>query len=129
MSGARTICLLDDEPSVVRAVGRLLASRGLVTEQFTQPACFLDYARTHAVELVVLDARMPGVGGLAVQGALRLLQPNVSVIVISAEDDPALRSAALAGGAAGFFLKPLPTDSFLAAIRDVLDGVGAGSGS
>ena len=120
MSPAHTVCLLDDEPSVVKALGRLLASEGLATEQFTQPARFLAYARTHAVELAVLDVRMPGMSGLTVQGALRIIQPNAGVIVITAEDDPAHRFAALAGGATGFFLKPLNEDAFLGAVRSAL---------
>jgi FixJ family two-component response regulator len=120
--GSHTVCLLDDEPSVVRALGRLLASEGLATEQFTEPAHFLAYARTHPVELVVLDVRMPGMSGLTVQGALRQLHPQAGVIVITAEDDPAHRFAADAGGAVGFFLKPLNEDAFLGAVRAALNG-------
>lgn len=107
---------------MVKALGRLLASEGMATEQFTEPASFLAYARTHAVEVAVLDVRMPGMSGLTVQGALRLLHPHAGVIVITAEDDPAHRFAAVAGGAVGFFLKPLEEDAFLGAVRAALNG-------
>jgi FixJ family two-component response regulator len=114
------VCLLDDEPSVVKAIGRLLASEGLASEQFTEPARFLTYAQTHPIRLAVLDIRMPGMNGFRVQDVLRVLHPKVGVIVITAEDDPAHRHAAMAGGALGFFLKPLNDDSFLAAVHAAL---------
>jgi len=129
VSPAHTVCLLDDEPSVVKALGRLLASEGLATEQFTEPACFLAYARTHPVELVVLDVRMPGMSGLTVQGALRALHPQAGVIVITAEDDPAHRFAAVSGGAVGFFLKPLNEDAFLGAVHAALGEAGPADSS
>jgi two-component system response regulator HydG len=124
-----TVCLLDDEPSVVKALGRLLASEGLATEQFTEPARFLAYARTHPVELAVLDVRMPGMSGLTVQEALRLLHPRAGVIVITAEDDPAHRFAAVSGGAVGFFLKPLNEEAFLDAVRTALGAAGPAASS
>ena len=105
---------------MVKAIGRLLASDGVVTEQFTEPARFLTYAQSHPVRLAVLDIRMPGMSGFRVQDALRTLHPKAGIIIITAEDDPAHRHAAMAGGATAFFLKPLNADDFLAAVRAAL---------
>jgi FixJ family two-component response regulator len=72
---ADTICLLDDEPSVLKALARLLASDGLHTQKFYDPACFLDHLRSHPVRLVVIDIRMPGITGLEVLAKLRVSSP------------------------------------------------------
>ncbi|HEV7402175.1 MAG TPA: response regulator [Chthoniobacteraceae bacterium] len=114
------ICLLDDEPSILKALGRLLASEGLVAEKFTEPARFLDYARTHPVRLAVIDIRMPGMSGLDVLAALRTIAPSTEAIIITAEDDPAHRVQARAAGACAFFLKPLDDDAFLTAVKRAL---------
>jgi len=114
---ASTICLLDDEPSVLKALGRLLASEGLQAEKFTEPVRFLAYARSHPVRVVVIDVRMPGMTGLEVLAELRTASPEAQVLIITAEDDPAHRAAAINGGAAAFFLKPFDDDAFVEAIR------------
>ena len=105
---------------MLKAIGRLLASDGFASEQFSDPVKFLAYARTHSIELAVLDIRMPVIGGLAVQSALRTACPDVQVIVITAEEDPSHRLAALANGAAAFFLKPFNDEPFLAAVRSIV---------
>jgi FixJ family two-component response regulator len=120
VSAPPTVCLLDDEPSVLKALGRLLASDGLGAQQFTEPVRFLSYAQTHPVSLAVLDIRMPGMNGFQVQDALRTLQPKAGVIIITAEDDAAHRQIAMAAGASAFFLKPLNNDAFLEAVHAAL---------
>lgn len=124
VSASPPVCLLDDEPSVLKALGRLLASEGLDTAQFTEPARFLAYAQAHPVNLAVLDIRMPGMSGFQVQDALRTLQPKAGVIIITAEDDIAHRQAAMAAGASAFFLKPLNDDAFLEAVHTALRPAG-----
>jgi FixJ family two-component response regulator len=127
-SAADIICLLDDEPSVLKALGRLLASEGLPTEKFGDPARFLDYARRHPMRLAVIDVRMSGMNGIEVLGALRAVSPDARVIVITGENDSAHRAAALAGGASAFFLKPFDDEVFLQAVHAALALPGEGTG-
>jgi two-component system response regulator FixJ len=116
-SPADIICLLDDEPSVLKALGRLLASEGLHAVKFSDSALFLEHARTHSVRLAVIDIRMPGLTGLEVLAELRAISPDTRVILMTGENDPAHRQAAEAGGASAFFLKPFDDEAFLAAVR------------
>src|SRR3954447_1245191 len=53
------VCLLDDDPSVLKATGRLLTSAVWAAESFTDPHAFLSYAHQHRPALVVLDIAMP----------------------------------------------------------------------
>jgi len=128
-SVANSICLLDDESPTLKALGRLLASEGLTTEKFTEPARFLAYARSHLVSLAVIDVQMPGMCGFDVLLALRGIHPASRAIIITALDDPAHRTAAMAAGASAFFLKPFNGDAFIEAIRSALASAAGHSGS
>ena len=119
-SNSDIICLLDDEPSVLKALARLLASEGLQVEKFTDPVRFLEYARHHAMRLAVIDIRMPGMTGLEVLTTLRTISPVTRVIVMTGESDPGHRIAAMAGGASTFFLKPFDDEAFLVAVREAI---------
>jgi DNA-binding NtrC family response regulator len=62
----KSICLIDDDRSVLKAVGRLLASAGWVVRAFSEAAPFLAYISTNPVDLVVLDIWMEQMSGLEV---------------------------------------------------------------
>ena len=117
---AEIICLLDDEPCVLKALGRLLASEGLRAEKFSDPVRFIEHARGHQVRLAVIDIRMPGMTGLEVLSELREISPDARVIVMTGESDTSHRAAALEGGAFAFFLKPFDDDTFLEAVREAV---------
>jgi two-component system response regulator HydG len=112
--------LVDDDPSVLKATGRLLSSAGWKMELFNDPIAFLQYAETHRPPLVVLDILMPVMNGLEVQTRLRSLSPSTRVIVLTSKDDPSVRSKAMDGGASAFFLKPVGDEEFLAGVESAV---------
>lgn len=114
-----TVCLVDDDPSVLKATGRLLSSAGWQVEAFSDPAEFLHYATSNHPQLVVLDIRMPLMNGLEVQARLRDVSPTTRVIVLTSKDDPSVRSKAMDAGAAAYFIKPVNDEEFLAGIESV----------
>jgi FixJ family two-component response regulator len=115
-----TVCLLDDDPSVLKATGRLLFSAGWNVESFTDPHAFLGYAQIHRPALAVIDIRMPIMNGFEVQQRLRGVSPSTRVIILTSKDDSATRTKAMSGGAAGFFLKAVDDEEFLAGIEAAL---------
>jgi PleD family two-component response regulator len=114
-----TVCLVDDDPSVLKATGRLLSSAGWKTEPFTDPVVFLRYAEASHPPLVVLDIWMPVMSGLELQAKLRSVSPSTQVVVLTSKDDPSVRTKALDAGAAAFFLKPPPNDEFLERLESI----------
>lgn len=110
------VCILDDDPSMLRAIDRLLSSVGLETQLFSEPLGFLSYARCHAVAVAVIDIWMPGVSGLEVKKELQAVSPKTRVIIITANDDDWARNEAIRSGAIAFFIKPFDDDDFLAAV-------------
>ena len=119
---AVTVCLVDDDPSVLKATSRLLSFGGWKIESFSDPTAFLCYAQTHRPEVVVLDIWMPVMDGLEVQRQLRTLSTSTRVIVLTSNDDPAVRSKAMDAGARAFILKTEGHDEFLAAIESAASG-------
>ena len=111
------ICLLDDDPSVLKAVSRLLSSAGWHVEQFSDPEKFLEYAKIHRSPVAVIDIWMPLMSGLEVQSRLRELSPSTRVIIFTGKEDPLVRSTALNAGASAFFVKPFDDEELLTAIR------------
>ena len=114
---AVTICLLEDDPSVVKATSRLLSSEGWRAESFLDPLAFLRYAQAHRPDVAVIDVWMPAMNGLEVQRRLRTVSPATRVIVLTANDDPAVRDKATAAGASAFLIKPADNEEFLSAIE------------
>jgi FixJ family two-component response regulator len=116
------ICLLDDDSSVLKSTSRLLLSAGWSVEPFLDPQNFLSYATTNQPRLLVLDMSMPLMPGLEVQERLREVSPRTQVIVLTAKDDPVLRSRAINRGAARYLIKPVEDEEFLSGIEAVLRG-------
>ena len=116
-SNAFVVCLLDDDPSVLKGVGRLFSSAGLHAEMFGDPEKFLSYARTHRPTAALVDVCMPQMSGLEVQSRLREISPSTRVIIFTGKDDPLVRSTALNAGASAFLTKPFDDEELLTAVR------------
>jgi two-component system response regulator FixJ len=111
------VCLVDDDPSVLRSMQYLLASDGIKVRAFNKPEDFLAHAATHPVPVVVTDIWMEKVTGLEILARMCALSPRPRVIVITARDDLAARATAMQIGPVAFFIKPFNDEEFLTAIR------------
>jgi CheY-like chemotaxis protein len=116
-SNAFIVCLLDDDPSVLKGLGRLLLSADLRAETFSDPEEFLRHARTHRPAVALVDVHMPQMSGLEVQSRLREISPSTRVIIFTGKDDPLVRSTALNAGASAFLSKPFGDEELLTAVR------------
>ena len=116
-----TMCLLDDDPVILKATRRLLDSAGWSVEAFTDPVEFLEHAAMHCPNLAVIDILMPDMNGLEVQTRLRRVSPSTRVIVLTGRDDPSVRRMAMNGGASAFFIKGVESGEFLAGIKAAAD--------
>ena len=119
---ASVVCLLDDDPSVLKAACRLLDSAGWKAEAFSDPIAFLEYATIHCPRVAVIDILMPAMNGLEVQARLRSASPSTRVIILTSRDDPSVRSRAMKSGAAAFFLKSAGNEELLAGIASAMNG-------
>jgi FixJ family two-component response regulator len=118
--GIKSICILDDDLSVLNSLRELLDSDGFEARTFDNPDRFLAYAREHPVKLAVLDVWLPQMTGIDVQERLREISPETLVIIITGRDEPAIRTAATENGAFGFLGKPFEDEAFLILVRGAL---------
>jgi FixJ family two-component response regulator len=116
------IWLLDDDASMLKALGRLLNSAGFVVEKFNRPADFLSRLNQRECRVAVLDVWMPDMNGLEVQACLRRDSPATRVIFITGRDDPSVRQTALDAGAFGFLAKPFEDEVLLQLIHKAVTG-------
>jgi len=119
-AATEVVCLVDDDKSVLKSIRRLLASDGLTMRAFNEPESFLAHAKTHPVQVVVLDIWMGQTTGLEVQSKLSELSPRTRVIIMTGRKDPAAEQTAREFGAAAFFTKPFDDEEFLVAVRGAL---------
>jgi FixJ family two-component response regulator len=119
---AFVVCVLDDEPSVLKGLGRLFSSADLDAKAFGDPVDFLSYAQTHRPAVALIDVSMPVMSGLEVQSRLREISPSTRVIIFTGKNDPLLRSTALNAGASAFLTKPFNDEELLTVVRLALTG-------
>ncbi len=115
---APTVCVIDDDASVLRATGRLLMSAQWNVELFSDPQAFLDYAQSNRPPVAVIDVDMPVMNGLQVQERLREISPTTCIVFVSSVTDPAVRERAMNAGASAYYLKPMDGEELLAAIAN-----------
>ena len=111
------VCVVDDDPSVLNAVVRLLSLAGWPVKEFSDPREFLLHVTIHGAAVAVIDVWMPLMNGLEVQSRLRDLSPSTRVIIVTGKSDSGIRSTALNGGASAFLTKPLDGEELLTAVR------------
>ena len=121
-SGRDGIWLLDDDTSMLKALGRLLNSAGFIVEKFSDPADFLSRIAERECRVAVLDVWMPDMNGLEVQACLRRDSPKTRIIFITGRDDPLVRQNALDAGAFAFLSKPFEDEVLLQLINKAVTG-------
>lgn len=120
------IFIVDDDPSVRKALNRLIKVAGFNTKAFGSAREFIDSGQYRDRDVLVLDVRMPGMSGLELQKYLKDSGSDIPVIFITAHDDTRARNIALEAGAIDVLKKPFGDQRLLDAIHRAL---GSGSSS
>ena len=115
-----SIWLLDDDVSMLKALGRLMDSAGFDVEKFSDPVIFLARLEQATCRLAVLDVWMPQMSGLEVQTRLRRDSPATQVIFLTGRDDPMARQTAIEAGAFAFLSKPFDDEVLMQLIREAI---------
>lgn len=110
------VAIVDDEEGIRKALSRLLRASGLDAESYANGQEFLDAAAEHRPDCVVLDLHMPGLSGLQVLRKLKEAGQRLSIVVITAHDEPETRQRCIDAGACAYLRKPLEDRLLLNAI-------------
>src|SRR5207247_11426117 len=84
---AEVVCVVDDDPMMLRAMGRLLASDGFAVRPFNKGEDFIAYVASHDVPLVVLDIWMEEMTGLQLIARLGAISLHTHVTVVPVHAD------------------------------------------
>jgi FixJ family two-component response regulator len=117
---APIIYLVDDDPSFLRALSRLLQAAGYQVEAFASAEQFLSRRRSEVPGCVVLDLQIPGPGGLGLQEALAQAEEPLPVVFLTGHADVPSSVRAMKQGAVDFLTKPVQGDELLAAVEQAL---------
>src|ERR1700686_3043541 len=115
------VFVVDDDPSVRRAIKRLIESVGLQVEVFGSAQEFLQGWRRDAPSCLVLDIRLPGISGLDFQPQLAEAHIRIPIIFITAHGDIPMTVRAMKAGAVEFLTKPFRDQDLLDAIQVALE--------
>jgi FixJ family two-component response regulator len=118
---ASVVFVVDDDPSVRRAIKRLVESVGLRVELFGSAQEFLRSERPDAASCLVLDIRLPGMSGLEFQRELAKAGIHIAIVFITAHGDIPMTVRAMKAGAVEFLTKPFRDQDLLDAIQQGLE--------
>jgi FixJ family two-component response regulator len=115
------VYIVDDDPAIQQALGRLMRSAGLRAETFASVIDLLDKSAFDERVCIVADIHLPDISGLDLPERLEKQGRSRPVIFITAYDTTANRQAAHRAGAAAFFRKPVDGEALIDAITWAVD--------
>src|SRR6202162_1964197 len=111
------VFVVDDDPSVRSAIERLIATVGLQVQLFGSAQEFLASKLPNVPSCLVLDIRLPGISGLALQRQLAEANVQIPIIFITSHGDVPMTVRAMKAGAVEFLTKPFHDQDLLVAVQ------------
>jgi len=99
--------VVDDEPAIAQALGRMLSRNGHTATWFTEPHAAIAAMQREPVDVVFADLRMPGMDGLTLLDWVKQQEPAAACVLISAHLDAQHRQQACEQGIKAVIEKPL----------------------
>lgn len=114
------IHLVDDDTAVRRSLSLLIGTVGLAVAEWPDPQAFLDGFDREAIGAIVLDVRMPGIGGLSVLERLVAQGVDQPVIMLTGHGTVEMCRRAFKTGAVEFLEKPVDDERLIEALHDAV---------
>lgn len=118
----RTVCVVDDDAPLRRALQRLLRGVGFDVETFGSAEDFLAADHAPPPDCLVLDIHLVELSGFELHDRVRAAGLLIPTVFITGHDDAATRERARKAGAAGYVAKPFEENALVAAIQRALAG-------
>ena len=116
-----TVYIVDDEEPVGDSIAMLLRTVGLATRVYRDARVFLQEYRPDQAGCLLLDVRMPQMGGLEVQKVLALRQVTLPVIFITGHGDVPMAVNTMKKGAMDFIQKPFKEEELVGLVERMLE--------
>jgi FixJ family two-component response regulator len=118
----RTITVVDDDPSTLQGLNRLLLAHGFRVRMFASAESFLDGITNCDADCLVLDIHLGGMSGTDLQRQLVSSGVELPVIFMTAIDDEPTREAAFGAGCFAYLKKPFLAKLLIDAINNAIVG-------
>jgi putative two-component system response regulator len=115
-----TIFVIDDDPTIVEALGFFLGGRGFQVKGFEDPEKAVEAIRESPPHLVITDRDIPGLGGFDLARLALEEDPDIGVVILTGARDVELAIEAFRLGAADYLLKPLDLPGIEHTVRKAL---------
>ena len=115
-----TIFVVDDDEAVRHSLHMLLSAQGFAVDTYASAQDFLEAPVVLGEGVLLLDVRMPGLSGLALQAKLRAKQNSLPIVFITAYGEVSLAVNAMKAGAVDFIEKPFTKEAILDSIGRAL---------
>ena len=117
----KLVFVIDDDAAVRSSLSSLFRSVGLQATTFSSAAEFLSSHKPDVPSCLVLDVRLPGIGGIEFQAELAKANIRLPIIFITGHGDIPMTVRAMKAGAVEFLTKPFRDQDLLDAVRVGLD--------
>jgi two-component system KDP operon response regulator KdpE len=114
------ILVVDDEPSIRRALHATLSTLGFDIEEASGGEQAVSFVRTERYDAALLDINMPGMGGIDACRAIRRLSPRLPILMLTVRDHPDDKIDALDAGADDYVTKPFHVGELMARVRSAV---------
>jgi FixJ family two-component response regulator len=114
------IAIIDDDASFRRSTARLVRAAGHKVQIFGAAVDFMNSQQRSATSCIILDVRMPGLGGLELQKELAQAGGQIPIIFVTGHGDIPMSVQAMKAGAIEFLTKPFREQDLLDSIHQAL---------
>jgi FixJ family two-component response regulator len=115
----RTIAVIDDNPSMLKGLDRLLSAHGFRVQKFSSAESFLERFAECEADCLLLDIHLGGISGIDLQRRLTSSGTDLPVIFMTAIDNEANRREAFDAGCIAYLKKPFLAKLLIDALQRV----------
>ena len=119
-NGELLVGIVDDDASFRQSCRRLVGTHGFRVEVFPSADAFLNSEQRRRTACLILDVRMPGVGGLELNRRLQESGEDIPTVFVSAHSSASEEAEAMQSGACAFLRKPFTEGALFNAIERAL---------
>jgi two-component system, OmpR family, KDP operon response regulator KdpE len=117
---AHKVLIVDDEPAIRRGLRSTLNGLGFESAEAARGEEALSLARTARFDAILLDLKMPGIGGVETCRRIRQISPRLPILIISVNDSEDGKVEALDAGADDYITKPFSVKELMARLRGAI---------
>ena len=117
MPDRNVVFVVDDDPGILKGVKRLLRQHGYDSVLFSSAEAFRNHGDFETACCIILDINLNNESGIELRCCLKAAGISLPVIYITANDDPAVRSAAVQSGCIAYLTKPFQAKSLIEPIE------------